>query len=414
MYLIAGRTRRLIAPSPESDILSRRRYLSISVMTLFLFAIPLLGQRKTATSSCDSASSLKHTDQLLKQRHYDEAQSVLAQLYSCHNLSPLDTFNVGWFYGRAHNFQKALTIFQSVSPDVPDPQTHQYAIGLSQFELGDYKAAADTLKALQAQGTLNQDSANLLGVSYSKLGQYQDAYSIFADELRRNPSDLFGYFNLITLFADTGHFAEAVDIASRAVAAFPDNADVLVVRGAAYMLLGKVDNAHEDFATAVRLSPDKASPRFLLALSDYKRGEYEASVTALKAAIQSGVIDSDLHYLLAECMLKLNPTKPQEAIVELDRAIALNSASVSARTLRGKLWLEEDRPKDAAIDLQLAHRVDPTSRSATYNLARVYMALGKTEEAKQLYLQLNKESVDGVSELGDHKLKEALATGRKQ
>jgi tetratricopeptide (TPR) repeat protein len=113
-------------------------------------------------------------------------------------------------------------------------------------------------------------------------------------------------------------------------------------------------------------------------------------------------------------MLKLNPTKPQEAIVELDRAIALNSTSVSARTLRGKLWLEEDRPKDAAIDLQLAHRVNPTSRSATYNLARVYMALGKTEEAKQLYLQLNKENVDGVSELGDHKLKEALATGTKQ
>jgi Flp pilus assembly protein TadD len=297
---------------------------------------------------------------------------------------------------------------------VPDPQTHQYAIGLGQFELGDYKAAVETFKVSQSQGLLNSDSANLLAVSYSKLGQYQDAYTVLIDQIHKDPSDLYAYFNLVTLFADAGKFAQAVEVANDAVVKFPQNPDVLVVRGAAYTLLGDVNKAHDDFASAVHLAPEKSQPRFLLALSDYKQGNFEVAASELKDAIHTGVVDSDLHYLLAECMLKLDPTKPDEAIAELNRAIALNSASVSARTLRGKLWLEQDRLKDAATDLQIAHRDDPSSRSATYNLARADMALGKQAEAKLLYSQLNQQPADTVSELGDRKIKEALATSTAQ
>jgi tetratricopeptide (TPR) repeat protein len=393
----------------------RLRMAVFAVATiLWLPTASLVGQRIATKAACDSAATFKQADALLKQKQYDQAQSILGTLYSCHNLSSLETFNLGWLYGRAHNFQKALEIFQSVGPDVPDPRTHQYAIGLGHFELRDYKAAAETLKGLEAQGPLDPDSANLLGVSYSKLGRYQDAYAVFADEIHRQPADQFAYFNLITLLADAGQFAEAVKVASLAAAAFPGNPDVLVVRGAAHSLLGETSAARDDFAAAVRLAPEKASSHFLLALSDYKQGEYAVSANELKTAIQAGVVDSDLHYLLAECLLKLNPAKADAAIAELDRAIALDNTSVSARTLRGKLLMEEGRAKDAAIDLQVAHRADPGFRSATYNLARVDMALGKGEEARQLYGQLSKQPADAVGELGDRKLKEAFAAGTMQ
>ncbi len=407
------------SPIKPAGISSRRRAL---VQRMLILGMALLApatllsaqQTTTAISPCDASAALKRVDQILKEKRYEDAQSILARLRQCRELPPLVMFNIGWFYGRAHNFKTALDIFKSVSPDIPNPQTHQYAIGLGEFELGDYKAAADTFKLSQAQGLLNSDSANLLGVSYSKLGQYQDAYTVFSDEIHRDPSDLFAYFNLVTLFADAGKFAEAVDAASQAVARFPGNSDVLVVRGAAYTLLGEVNKARDDFALAVHLSPMKSSPRFLLALSDYKQGNFTASAAELRQAIRDGVVDSDLHYLLAECILKTDPTKPQEAIDELNRAVALNGASASARTLRGKLWLEQDRLKDAASDLQIAHRDDPSSRSATYNLARVDMALGKQAEARQLYGQLSQQPTDTVSELGDRKIKEALTNGTAQ
>jgi Flp pilus assembly protein TadD len=383
------------------------------VLVAILMCIPgrLTAQHKTTKFGCDAPSVFKEADQLLKVKRYDETQVLLASLARCHGLSPLNTFSIGWFYGRAHNFNKALEIFESVDPDVPDMQTHQYAVALGQFELGRYQAAADTLKPTAGQRGLDPDAANLLGVSYSKLGLYQDAYTTFVDELHRTPSDMFAYLNLITLLADAGKFADAANVASRAVEAFPGNPDVLVVRGAALTLVGQVGKAREDFAAAVHLAPKKSSPQFLLALSDYTQGDYTTAATELRGAIRAGILDADLHYLLAECMLKLNPTKPKEALVELDRAITLNGTSVSARTLRGKLLLAEDHAKEADVDLEMAHRVDPASRSATYNLARVDMALGKTEQAKQLFGEMNKQTMDGVSELGDRKLKEALTTG---
>ena len=136
--------------------------------------------------------------------------------------------------------------------------------------------------------------------------------------------------------------------------------------------------------------------------------------TELTAAIKSRIVDSDLHYLLAECILKADPSKSADAITELNQAIQLNSRSVSARTLRGKLQLQSGNAKQAVGDLELAHQIDPTSRSALYNLARADSALGKTEEAKSLLRQLNTQTPDALRELGDQRLKKALSGGNSQ
>jgi tetratricopeptide (TPR) repeat protein len=348
-------------------------------------------------------------DNLLKLKHYGEIKAILKQLRSCQNLSPVAIFNIAWLYGRSHEFNTALEIFRSLGPDVPDKVTHQYAIALTEFELGDYAKTVEALKSLQSEGPLNSKCSNLLGVSYSKLGLYQDAYTVLAENLKRSPSDLFSYLNLITLFSDAGHFTDAADVANQAVTVFPKNSDVFVVRGAIDTRMGELDKAHSDFAAAVHLSPLQASPRFLLALSEYKQGDFESSSAGLRAAIQAGIVDSDLHYLLAECMLKLDPAKPIRAIAELNRAINLNSKSVAARTLRGKLLLEAGRVKEAVADLTLAHRIDPTSRSAAYNLARAEFKLGRTEEANALFQQLQTQSGDSLSELSDQRLQKALA-----
>ena len=55
-------------------------------------------------------------------------------------------------------------------------------------ELKDYKASVDTLTNTQGPD-LNQDSSNLLAVSYSKLGIYQESYAFLTDEIHRHPDD---------------------------------------------------------------------------------------------------------------------------------------------------------------------------------------------------------------------------------
>jgi tetratricopeptide (TPR) repeat protein len=383
-------------------------------VNLLLLGVPIFCPAAPSSRECDPQHVFQKADALLKSRNYKEAAATLDPLRGCHNLSPIQLFNLGWLYGRAHDSKTALKIFQSVPPNVPAPSTHQYAIGLSEFALGNYHGTVDALKGLESQGLLDPKGANLLAVSYSKLGLYQDAYPIFAEELKQNPNDLLAYLNLVTLFADTGNFKNAADIANQATLALPQSSEAFVARGAANTLLGKLDQSHSDFATAVQLSPVNADARFLLALSEYKQGQFAQAITELKAAIGAGIVDSDLHYLLAECILKVDPLKSADAIAELNQAIQLNSRSVSARTLRGKLLLEGGNARQAVGDLELAHQIDPTSRSALYNLARADSALGKTEEAKSLFKQLSTQPTDSLGELSDQRLKDALGGGPSQ
>jgi Flp pilus assembly protein TadD len=119
------------------------------------------------------------------------------------------------------------------------------------------------------------------------------------------------------------------------------------------------------------------------------------------------VKDPDLHYLLAETTLRLDPGNTESALAELNRAIAMNPREVQALSLRGKLRLQRHDLKDAVPDLELAHSIDPGSASAAYSLARAYFALGKVEDANALSKQLASGS-DAVNELSDQKLKSAL------
>ena len=115
-----------------------------------------------------------------------------------------------------------------------------------------------------------------------------------------------------------------------------------------------------------------------------------------------------MYYLLAEAMLRLDPNNSQKAMIELNRSVAMNPRQVQALSLRGKLRLQQHDLKDAMSDLELAQKIDPASPSATYNLARAYFALGKTEEAISLSKRLAARGADAVSELSDQKLKSAL------
>jgi tetratricopeptide (TPR) repeat protein len=369
---------------------------------------PLTCFSATSLPSCDSRRVFQEADALLKRRLTSQARAELKQLASCKNLSPIDRFNLGWFYGRTHDFDAAIKIFSSLSPDVPDPQTHKYAMALTQFELADYKGTVATLTTQPGQQPLPAESANLLAVTYAKLGSYQEAYAVLREELTRDRSDRLAYLNLVTLLCDEEKFSDAADVASEAVAAFPKDSEVLVVRGAAYSLLGEVAKSRADFEAAIRISPTHAAPRFFLAVSDYKQGKYAAVADELTAAIRSGVKDSDLHYLLAEARLRLDPGNLQEPMRELDRAIELNSRSVSARSLRGKLLLQEHHLQAAVADLELARSIDPDSRSATYNLARAYFSIGKKQEANDLFGKLTEQPVDPVDEMSNRRLKDTL------
>jgi tetratricopeptide (TPR) repeat protein len=371
----------------------------------------LVAGAQAPVQDCDEAAIFQRADQLIRDKQYDHATELLRRFEACPSRKPLDTFQLGWFYGRARRFDDALKFFEAVPHDVPDPMTHDYAIALSRFELAQYQGAIDVLRPYQTTGKADNKSMNLLAVAYSKLGLYRNAYDVLSEEAHRNPSDLTTYLNLVTVCAEGGDVPKAAEIAAQMKQLFPGSADVAIVLGAAETMLGHLDQAYADFSTGARLGPSRADARFFLALVDYKRGQFSNCVVVLQTALKDGIIDSDLHYLKAECLLKKDSTNGEQALKELDYAIDLNTKSVAARALRGKLLLESGRPKQAVADLELARQQDPQSRAALYNLARAYQAEGRTAEARSLFQRVRSQGADALNEITDTRLNDAL-TGK--
>ena len=344
------------------------------------------------------------------------AHALLQRLASCGNLSSVERFNVGWLYGKAHDFPNALRIFASVPADVPDQLTHSYAIALGEFELHHYQRTIDTLTALRATGKFDAKCADLLGVSYSKTGQYQAAYEVMVQVLEQSPSDPYPYFNLMTLFVDTGELDKAAQVADKAVVALPRNAEAFSMRGSIALSQSEPEKALRDFATAAQLSPQSADPIFFMALSDYRLSKFDEAVQVLRSAISSGIVDSDLHYLLAECLLRIDGSNSERVVAELDQAIEINPKSASARALRGEKLLELGHPQQAIEDLKIARQIEPDAgrdtRNATYLLGRAYMAVGRRNEAKALFDQVGSQfsptSTEALNQLSDRKMQSVL------
>jgi len=377
----------------------------------FLCAAAVAAQTSHPAStrgSCLAGQSLPEAARELKLGHIAKARVIADGLHRCTGLTPRQRFDLGLIYGRLHDFPNALALFRSVDDDVPNLQAHAYAIALGQFELADYSGAIETLQHLRTQTPLDNDSTNLLAASDSKAGRYQDAYALLVEQVHKNPVEPLGYLNLITLLTDVGQLEQAEKLSARAVEVFPGNVQMLLVHGAASTAVGRLEEARNDFAAAVKASPQLADPRFFLAVTDYKMGHYDTAAHELRAAIAAGIVDADLEYLLAECLLKIDPGDSVDALKELDRALKSGSPAVQAHVLRGKLRLEQGDARDALPDLEKAHRLAPDLRSATYNLARAYAALGRKAEARLLFEQIDRQSVDMVNELNELRIKQIM------
>jgi tetratricopeptide (TPR) repeat protein len=375
-----------------------------------------LGAAAQEEPSCLPARTFTQVGALIEKQDYSRAKMLLRGFESCPHLAPLEQFNVGWLYGRAHDPPDALRLFHSVQADVPDRLTHGYAIALADFELGKFQASIDTLAALRAQGIFDAKCADLLGVSYSKLDRYQDAYAVMAENIRQNPSNPYAYFNLIALFVDTAEMDKAAQVADKAVAALPQNAEARSMRGSIALYTNQSDEAYRDFSAAADLAPHSPDPRFFMALVDYRQSKFDQAAKVLRDAIASGIADSDLHYMLAECVLRIDPSKASVALSELDQSIQLNPKSVPARTLRGETLLAAKRPQDAVVDLKIARDLDPSPQrdtsNTTYLLGRAYAALGKRDQANALFAQLGHQfapnKTDTLNQLGNQKIHVAL------
>lgn len=134
------------------------------------------------------------------------------------------------------------------------------------------------------------------------------------------------------------------------------------------------------------MEPDTSYGRVGLAVALMQLGAVAEAIDRLREELKRAPEDSRVNLTLAQALLEKDssPAELLEAQTLLRHVIEREPNNAQAYALLGKVYLRRDEKANAARALETAIRLDPSDRSATYQLMMIYRKTGRTREALAL------------------------------
>ncbi len=222
-----------------------------------------------------------------------------------------------------------------------------YQSGVELFEQGKPEAALAALeKAVRAQPG-HAAAWKAIGVVYAAQGDAFLAEPAFRKACQFAPALADACFYHGRALHLLNRFEEAIGVLNRIAKQDPRAHRVI---GLSLEGLGRWAEAEAAFGLAIRLYRGGEDPRIDYAVSLIRQGRPQDSLAPLEAALRDAPTSSRAHFELGRALVQLE--RIEAALPHLERAVALDSRSASARLLLGKLYLRLGRPDQAGLHLR--------------------------------------------------------------
>ena len=273
-----------------------------------------------------------------------------------------------------------------------DPADHRAAFALGRVYFGqkDYASSAKWLRKLAPDEPHYLESLFLFGVDEFFLGHYPSSEKAFEMLGRETPLDEVAN-NAGVLRARAGRYAEALDDFERAFKSDPTDGDFCFNRGVALWNLRRYDAAAKSLEEAIRLNDDDSEAHTLLAVVLGKLGDGEGERTQLEwlGRHEVGSEAGLSRDVLPQPRLKKNFDGRAFRLLSLavNNALEERFAGMPAgehaavRKSRGARFVNEGRLSEAEHEFEEATSLVPGDRDAHMSLAQVLEAEGKHQEA---------------------------------
>lgn len=210
--------------------------------------------------------------------------------------------------------------------------------------------------------------------------------------------------------ARQGNHQSAIATLSRALTHHPDAAAVYITRGLSYRALGQLDDARQDFVTAIDCAAHPASAYFHRGQLAYEQGNSAAAISDWQQAIAINPNYTDAHYQLG--VVQSQSSEFTAALASFDRVLELNPNRAEAYLERGNVRHQLDDLEGAIADWQLATLNDASlaksvpSAAQPDRLAPIKdllqealqpIAIGVKQQGKTLEISLKRQVGEGIS-----------------
>jgi putative PEP-CTERM system TPR-repeat lipoprotein len=256
---------------------------------------------------------------------------------------------------------------------------------------GETKAAIIQLKNALQQNPEDRDARLLLGQIYSQTGDAPSAEKELRKALSLGASPAEVMPTLARTLLQQRQFQKVLDEVKLVDGAKPD-ADLLSVRGSAYLGLGKIKEAKESFALA--LTADPAFPDALIgsarqALAD---GNVPAATLFAEQAVDKNPTNVDVWLFKGDLMRMQR--KPDDALLAYANVIKLQPTNIAPYVSRALVYADKGNFEAANAELVAARKQDPKALQITYTQALLESGQGKHAAALESVQQVLRVAPD--------------------
>jgi tetratricopeptide (TPR) repeat protein len=339
--------------------------------------------------------------------------------------------------------QKALDILDRLTLDQIEPQT-QFALGLSLEQLGlveraipyleavhrrypdsydigfdliladiaakAFPKAIDEAKDLISHGHETSELNNVLAEAYEGNNEIQHAVDALRRAIALNPADEDNYLDFASLCMNQRSLEAGMQVIQVALESHPKSDRLIFMRGVLYATQDEFGKAEADFKLSAELAPQTDLGYVGLGVSYLETGHGAQAIEVLRQRLRTKPNDANLLYLLGEALLRTGAAPStsaySEAQTSLENSVRINPNLCLPHVSLGTIYLDEDRPADAAGQFEKARAIDPKERSAYSHLAVAYRRLGQVDKAKDV-LNALKEVIEAERQTTREKMKTA-------
>ncbi len=327
----------------------------------------------------------------------------------------------------------ALRLFDDVL--AIDPKNGQAHLGRANINigLGKFKVADEDIDPI-LKATPNNFMANYLrGLELAKQQQYAAADRIFDRISPAFPKFWTGYYLQGATKLALGQFAQAESVLSKYLAYAPADqratrlianaalqqhapsraidylkpyadksaadAATMSLLGSAYMADGKPELALQQFEKAATLDPENQTIKARMAISEINSGRGPEGLAELEQvfASESGATIAGPTLVLTE----LRAGRIKKAAEVASALIKLDADNPLYQTLLGEVQVAQRDYSGAETAFRAALARNSEFAAATRDLAKLYLATGRTDDARKVYTDLlSKKPDDGSALLG--------------
>jgi len=213
-------------------------------------------------------------------------------------------------------------------------------------------------------------------------GRFMEAATAAQQALRAAPTRVALYCQVTLFLIKNGRLLQALELLDQATRYVPDNPSILLAKVISLEVAARSVEAAKLLKEIERRWPEWPEAHLVDGIILQTHRSPEEALRELTTATALGAREPAGYYYLAEATLQAKPDESEAAQRAIQEALALDSGDAWAHALAGRICYERGQYDNALKELREAVRLRPQLVQAHYNLARVYSALGRGQDAR--------------------------------